>query len=70
MKQVIIMVSMALLVATLLCGNVLAGPQEGPAPHSGDGVSDGPGWDDTHWPDDGNGPAPNSGDGIPDGPGW
>jgi len=34
----------------------------GGAPNSGDGISDGSGWDD-HG-------APNSGDGIPDGSGW
>jgi hypothetical protein len=44
----------------------------GPAPHSGDGTPDGPGWD-TDWPNTekpGTGPAPNSGDGISDGSGW
>jgi len=47
----------------------------GPAPNSGDGVSDGSGFDRTDWPNDNNpgdgkGPAPNSGDGVPDGSGF
>ena len=50
----------------------------GPAPNSGDGTSDGSGFDDpAYGPNgegvegDGNGvPAPNSGDGISDGSGW
>lgn len=45
----------------------------GPAPNSGDCVSDGSGFDRTDWPNDGSpatGPAPNSGDGIPDGSGF
>ena len=47
--------------------------QKGPAPFSGDGVSDGSGFDhpsDPNGLEKGNsngGPAPNSGDGIPDG---
>ena len=53
-------------------------PAPGPAPNSGDGISDGSGFED----DDlsilgiisgiylGRGPAPNSGDGIPDGSGF
>jgi len=50
----------------------------GPAPNSGDGISDGSGMDSHNGPNgDGtsasgngsNGPAPNSGDGIPDGSG-
>ena len=44
----------------------------GPAPNSGDGVSDGSGYDRDYWPNEesGKGPAPNSGDGIPDGSGF
>lgn len=44
----------------------------GPAPGSGDGISDGPEWEND-WPNSekpGMGPAPGSGDGTPDGPGW
>lgn len=40
----------------------------GPAPNSGDGVSDGSGL--THPDSPGQGPAPNSGDGISDGSGF
>ena len=54
---------------------VYAGNEPGPAPNSGDGIPDGPGWPpDQPGPfgTDGEtrGPAPYSGDGIPDGPGW
>lgn len=42
---------------------------DGPAPNSGDGVSDGSGFDgDPTSP--GDGPAPNSGDGVSDGSGF
>jgi hypothetical protein len=41
----------------------------GPAPNSGDGVSDGSGMDGHNGDNDGHGPAPNSGDGISDGSG-
>ena len=60
-----------------------SGHDQGPAPNSGDGIPDGPGWDfishdssmiiaAADGPKSGHdrGPAPNSGDGIPDGPGW
>jgi len=53
-------------VGTAISGN-------GPAPNSGDGVSDGSGMDTQNGPSgdgDSQGPAPNSGDCIPDGPGW
>jgi len=55
-------------------------PAPGPAPNSGDGISDGSGWDEvmdelslreiitgTSFKP---GPAPNSGDGVPDGSGF
>ena len=42
---------------------------DGPAPNSGDGVSDGSGFSDKGRDDDLHG-APNSGDGIPDGSGF
>lgn len=76
MKKIIIIALIAMLVSTMLCGNVMA-----EAPNSGDGISDGSGWDDIP-PQDGEGdpnpnsdaespgPAPNSGDGIPDGSGF
>ena len=43
-----------------------------PAPHAGDGIPDGSGFDSTDAPNgvgDAFGPAPQSGDGIPDGSG-
>jgi len=43
-------------------------PERGPAPLSGDGESDGSGFDQRDNP--GRGPAPGSGDGISDGPEW
>lgn len=48
-----------------------SGPS-GPAPGSGDGVSDGSGMDSGPNSDSGDapGPAPNSGDGVPDGSGF
>lgn len=72
MKKIIIIALIAMLVSTMLCGNVMA-----EAPNSGDGISDGSGWDDIP-PQEGDpnsdaespGPAPNSGDGIPDGSGF
>lgn len=64
------MIKLLALAASLLalaCGT-------GPAPNSGDGVSDGSGMDTQIGPqgDSGvtEGPAPNSGDGIPDGSGF
>ena len=41
---------------------------DGPAPNSGDGVSDGSGFENPSTP--GPGPAPNSGDGVSDGSGF
>ena len=49
---------------------------DGPAPSSGDGDSEGSGFDTQNGPNDSNdegsttGPAPNSGDGISDGSGF
>lgn len=63
----------AVLAVTMFCGFAVAGEHVGPAPNSGDGISDGSGMAD---PSNGNpesnspGPAPNSGDGISDGPGF
>jgi len=44
--------------------------QCGPAPNSGDSVSDGSGFDGIYGSANGCGPAPGSGDGIQDGSGW
>lgn len=56
-----------------IAGNVMAG--DGPAPNSGDCISDGSGFEPEPNGEgvfgDGHGePAPNSGDGTSDGPGW
>jgi len=73
MKTLIVVALVAVLVAVVFVGLAVVGMQEGPAPNSGDGVSDGSGMDD---PLNGNpnanspGPAPNSGDGVPDGSGF
>jgi len=45
----------------------------GPAPSSGDGISEGSGYNRNDWPNEdspGVGPAPSSGDGDPDGSGF
>ena len=74
-KLGLVMVIAAILI-TVIASSVSAksaGPL-GPAPNSGDGVSDGSGLDAPHGPiadtDSGVGPAPNSGDGTPDGSGF
>jgi len=64
-----------LLLASIIIGGVMCLISQGPAPSSGDGDPDGPGWEGEYGPenpDDSNapGPAPSSGDGDPDGPGW
>ena len=71
-KITAILVSL-LVISIMLAGNSIAGDDNGygePAPNSGDGISDGSGFDSPNGPCSGEGPAPNSGDGIPDGPGW
>ena len=71
MKRIFVMVLVAMLVGTIFSGCAIAGVQPGPAPNSGDGIPDGPGWDIHPSKDNsGKGPAPNSGDGIPDGSGF
>lgn len=60
-----------LILFSMFCGTVAAENTVGPAPNSGDGVSDGSGFPESHWQnEDSPGPAPNSGDGIPDGSGF
>ncbi len=61
-----------LMVTMLLLGGLAAFAGPGPAPNSGDGVSDGSGYEPLPGPvGDGDplGPAPNSGDGVSDGSG-
>ena len=71
--KITVFITMMLLISTLAINPAFGiindqpeGTGEGTygAPNSGDGISDGSGWD----PDDHG--APNSGDGIPDGSGW
>ena len=75
MKKIVGVVILLLVCGSILCGTVAAAEEPfGPAPNSGDGISDGNGFDDP-WqnadsPGDAVGPAPNSGDGIPDGSGF
>ncbi len=70
MKKYMVMLAMAAILFGFT-GTVCGG--NGPAPNSGDGVSDGSGMDspfgqnDSH--DNATGPAPNSGDGVADGSG-
>ena len=71
MKKIVIVGIMLLIITSVFCGTVLASNTIGPAPNSGDGVSDGSGFPESHWQNsDSPGPAPNSGDGIPDGSGF
>ena len=66
-----------LLISVVFSGFAIANGNDGPAPNSGDGYSDGSGFDSQNGPNGndnsvyGNdGPAPDSGDGISDGSGW
>jgi hypothetical protein len=71
MKKILVLL-VVLFLAAIFCGNVLAG--SGPAPNSGDGVSDHSGMDNPFQVGDPDvespGPAPNSGDGVSDGSGF
>lgn len=71
MKKIMVLM-VVLIMVTMLSGSVLAG--SGPAPKSGDGVSDGSGMDNQIQNGEPNidspGPAPNSGDGVSDGSGF
>jgi len=71
MKKIIAFLT-ALFVFGFASGPVMAGP--GPAPNSGDGSSDGSGFDMDIGPNSDSGvapgPAPNSGDGVNDGSGF
>ncbi len=71
MKKIIALLTI-LFVLGLAAGPAISGAgASGPAPDSGDGISDGSGMDSGPNSDGGNspGPAPNSGDGVPDGSG-
>ncbi len=72
MKKLIALLTI-LFVMGFTNASVMAGSgPSGPAPNSGDGISDGSGMDGGANSDSGNsqGPAPNSGDGVPDGSGF
>jgi len=73
MKSLIVVALVAMFVVTMFGGLAIAGVQEGPAPNSGDGVSDGSGMEPSPNGNpkvDSPGPAPNSGDGVSDGSGF
>ena len=72
MKKIVGIAILLLVFGSMLCGTVAAEISPGPAPNSGDGVSDGSGLPHNcpNASSPGDGPAPNSGDGIPDGSGF
>jgi hypothetical protein len=72
LKKIVGIAILLLVFGSIFCGTVAAEISPGPAPNSGDCVSDGSGFPHT-CPNErspGTGPAPNSGDGIPDGSGF
>lgn len=77
-KLFTVMISLALFFSVAITTVWAGSGPSGPAPNSGDGVSDGSGFGEEggpdHGPNSGNGnsqgPAPNSGDGVPDGSGF
>lgn len=71
MNKILSIVVLLLVFVSIFFGTVAASNTVGPAPNSGDGISDGSGFGLNHWQNQGSpGPAPNSGDGIPDGSGF
>ena len=72
MRRILVLLMAVTLVFAVGAMMVVYG-DEGPAPNSGDGVSDGSGFDEGEpgpvGDGDSLGPAPYSGDGIPDGSG-
>ena len=76
-KTTITILLSTILLVSLMCTYALCANTDpvspGPAPNSGDGVSDGSGFEGDVCPNEdapSPGPAPNSGDGIPDGSGF
>lgn len=65
-RRTVALIAMAVLLTLSMVGAAFAGP--GPAPNSGDCISDGSGLDAPMG--SGLGGAPNAGDGIPDGSGF
>jgi hypothetical protein len=71
MRKIIGIAVLLLVFTSMFCATVAASNSPGPAPNSGDGVSDGSGFGEDHWQnEDSPGPAPNAGDGVPDGSGF
>lgn len=71
MKKIVGAAILLLVLASMVCG--IAAASVGPAPNSGDSVSDGSGFEQPNYQNEDNpgvGPAPNSGDGTPDGSGF
>ena len=68
MRNFVVCILLAIFLLAGFGGMVNA--QRGPAPNSGDSVSDGSGFDGIYGSANGCGPAPGSGDGIQDGSGW
>lgn len=79
-KKILELLIGSLVLMVFMAGNSIANEPNGyeeSAPNSGDGTSDGSGYDSPNGPngDESSGfghhsPAPNSGDGISDGSGW
>ncbi|MEJ2126882.1 MAG: hypothetical protein P8X84_05175 [Candidatus Bathyarchaeota archaeon] len=72
MKKLVGTTILLMVLASMICG-IVAAESIGPAPSSGDGISEGSGFDQPNWQNEDNlgiGPAPNSGDGIPDSSGF
>jgi len=74
-KLISVIAIVAILTVAMLCVGVVSSAvtgasSPGPAPNSGDGISDGSGFEGSNEDGSGVGPAPNSGDGIPDGSGF
>jgi hypothetical protein len=71
MKKNVCAAIVLLALTSMVCGIVAA--SVGPAPNSGDSISDGSGFEQPNYQNDDNlgmGPAPNSGDSISDGSGF
>ena len=68
MKKIIVLILVVVFLMISFGCMTIAENSPGPAPDSGDGVSDGSGLDAPFG--NGPGPAPNSGDCDPNGPGW
>ena len=73
MKRILVIVTVIFCVLSIIATAAEKG-NLAPAPNSGDGVSDGSGFNivpgsNSDGAGDASGPAPNSGDGVPDGSG-